>query len=140
MKKFHILLIILAELPIIACEDKHDINGLLDGNWQLTEWRDTQADTLVADNNSLIFYTVKLQLMQFKKAGGDTYFSHFKHTGDSLILNDSYLNLANSDSIVHFTAMQYLGVPNNGRFGIMLLTQTQLKLTTPTHSLTFRRY
>ncbi|MBQ0143001.1 MAG: lipocalin-like domain-containing protein, partial [Prevotellaceae bacterium] len=50
--------IILATFFCVSCE-KDDKNGELDGNWQLTEWKDTQG-IIKADKSSSIFYTVKL--------------------------------------------------------------------------------
>ena len=137
----HSLTILLLLLTLFAC-DKMDENGKLDGNWQLTRWTDNATGETKADNISKIFYTVKLQLIQFsdKSANDWPFIATFHHKGDSLILTNIYAHRANTDSIASASDLQKYGVSNDGRFAINELTATRMILKNNANTLTFRKY
>ena len=128
-------------VALVSC-DKMDCNGKLDGNWQLTEWRDIVSGDVVADNTSGIFYTVKLELIQFKSnaAGYYPYLAYFDHKGDSLIIGDVFHNQANTDSLVTLGDLAQFGDDGSGRFLIRDLSSDRLVLTNRQNRLTFRKY
>lgn len=132
---------ILILLCLLAC-DKMDDNGKLDGNWQLTRWTDNATGEVKADNSSKIFYTVKLQLIQFADQSSDDwpFIATFSHKGDSLILTNIYAHRANTDSIASATDLQRFGVSSDGRFAINELTGSRMTLRNSTNTLTFRKY
>ena len=139
MKKI-IIPIFLMILVVIGC-DKMDCNGKLDGNWQLTEWREIATGVVTADNTSGIYYTVKLELMQFRNPiSGDRYLAYFDRKGDSLIIGDVFLNKGSYDSIVPISVLGKYGDDGSGRFLIRDLSSDRLVLTNRQNRLTFRKY
>lgn len=127
-------------LLLLSCENKHDVNGQLDGMWQLIEWRDT-FDLLQADKNSRIFYSIQLELVQFRdfaQGKGNYYLAYFRHTKDSLII---YRPIDFShDSIVDLSELKPFGVPADGRFHIDHLNNDILLLNSKEGRLRFRKY
>ena len=135
------LTILLLLLTLFSC-DKMDENGKLDGNWQLIRWTDNTTGELKADNTSKIFYTVKLELIQFKSkaTGYYPYLAFFSHQGDFLIIRNVFLNQANTDSIVALENLAQFGDDGSGKFHIMTLSNKRMVLTNKQNRLTFRKY
>ena len=128
---------------ILCSCDKLDENGNLDGNWQLTEWRDLKTDEVLETNEtSKIYYTVKLNLLKMQdfslRVSATTYNSQFCVRGDSLVLTQSYSRPL--DNIVAFDSLAAYGCPADGRFKISTLTSTSLVLQTDNSRLSFRKF
>lgn len=132
---------VMAVLAIVGC-NRADMNGELDGNWQLLEWRDNASGNIVADNSSYLFYTVKLEMIQFhyKKSSARPYQAYFSYTGDSLLLGLAYMNQANSDSAVSISALHPYGVDAHGTFRVCELNSRRLVLQNTENTLVFRKY
>ena len=133
------LFLVLTAAVALSCS-KMDDNGDLGGNWQLTEWRNTVADTVVATNSSRIYFTVQKELVKLQCLDAAVYYlATFRHTADSLCLETIYQQPY--DSVVapsDLTAT--LGVDATGRFHIDALSSEYLVLSTPSARLTFRKY
>lgn len=140
MKRLVLSMIFLV-VALVGC-DKMDCNGKLDGNWQLTEWMDIASGDMIADNTSGIFYTVELELIQFKSnaTGYYPYLAYFRHQGDSLFIGDVFLNQANTDSIVALEDLARFGDDGSGKFRIMDLSDDRMVLTNRQYRLAFRKY
>lgn len=125
----------------ISC-DKLDKNGDLDGNWQLTEWRDNASDSIIISNQKALYYTVKLDLMQFMLIGDNhrPCISYFKHYNDSLIITQAFQTKSNSDSLVSIDYLKKYGVSQDGKFAIKCLNRNNLILRNADNTLTFRKY
>lgn len=132
--------IILATFFCVSCE-KDDKNGKLDGNWQLTEWKDTQG-IIKADKSSSIFYTVKLDLIQIQQNNPSSarFLNRFSYFADSLIITKVYVNIGNRDSLVTYKEIESFGVPSDGRFHINSLTSDYMELIGLSGILKFRKY
>ena len=126
---------------LLSC-DKLDKNGKLDGNWQLTEWMQNSTGRVVADKHDLLFYTIKLELIQFRdcKNGQSPYFAYFEYTDDNLILGQVFQNTANSDIPSTTEALAQYGVTNDGKFKITKLTSSEMILQNDENTLSFRKY
>lgn len=138
MKK--ILIILLSIICLTAC-DKMDTNGALDGNWQLTEWKDADGN-IIADNHSGIYWTIKLNLIQIRQIYKSVnYLSYFSHTGDNLILTE--VHITPLDELVQLPdsaiAHDY-GVTGKGQFAIKRLTNDNLILENDEYTFNFRKW
>ncbi len=139
MKRNTILL--LALLPLAAC-DKTDVNGDLDGNWQLTSWVDRQTGDTVATNHSRrIYYTVKYDILQTRDLdrGYDTFhLSYFHYTRDSLFIVRTFHRPF--DTSEPLDSLTRYGCAPDGKFAIKTLTGKRLVLSNDRNVLTFRKY
>lgn len=122
--------------------DKTDINGDLDGNWQLIEWRDNATQSIVATNmNRRIYYTIKYNILQTKDVDEsyDTfYLSYFHYTNDSLFIDRTFHRPFDTEEPID-SLIKY-GCPPDGKFAITTLTSDRLVLSCSKSRLTFRKY
>ena len=123
-----------------ACETKYDMNGDLDGMWQMLRWYDKQNAQEHTDKSKKIYYCVQLKLMKFQKAEApmNYYLAYFTHRNDSLILGK--VVHYPTDSVCNFSALKTFGVPDNGKFSIDALSSERMVLSTDSIELTFRKY
>lgn len=137
----HIIFVIFVALIACACENKRDTNGDLGGFWQLMQWRNPK-DSLIATDESKIFYSVQLTLLKLHRLSdgySNYYLSYFNHKNDSLIIYRPVRFV--NDSIVSITDLAKYGVPSDGRFHIDVLTEESLQLSSEeTGVLVFRKY
>ena len=133
--------IFMLTLCLIGC-DKLDENGKLDGNWQMTEWIQNNSGDTLAQKSDLLFYTIKLELIQFRnsKNGQLPYLAYFTYTGDSLFIGDVFSNTANSDIPATTDDLKSFGVEDNGKFKIQKLTSSEMILQNNINTLYFRKY
>jgi len=132
------LIFIFSILIFSSCENKRDDNEEFGGMWQLVKWQDSQSKIL-ADENSRIFYCVRLNLMKFYIPSEENYYlSKFKRTSDSIYIYQvvSYIN----DSIVNLTELAKYGVPEDGGFKIEHLSSDKMILSSYNNRLLFRKY
>ena len=125
---------------VVSC-DKMDENGPLDGNWQLTEWRTADGNTIVATNHTLrLYYTVKLNLLKLQIFGAEQTFvlAYFQHTTDSLIVTQAFARPY--DDYLPLDSLSIYGCPPDGRFHITALSHNTLKLQSQDAILSFRKY
>lgn len=82
-----LLLPLLLPLAFFSC-DKVPMNGDLDGMWQLTTI--TTPDTTRDTRSQAVYMSIQLHLVQWNNIGGGNlqFYSHFTHTGDSLLFYD----------------------------------------------------
>lgn len=140
MKRILYLFFCLAALPaLFAACDKMDCNGDLDGTWQLTQWINRADGRLVANNDTGIYYYVKLDLMKMRHINRSRQnLMRFRHEGDSLFIGEVYL--PPFDSILSREHLDVFGVEPDGKFGIDVLNCDRMVLSTPRSLLIFRKY
>lgn len=128
-------------LLLTAC-DKTDVNGDLDGNWQLTSWVDRlTGDTLATNHNRRIYYTVKYDILQTRDLDRpyDTFhLSYFHYTNDSLFIDRTFHRPFDTEEPLD-SLTQY-GCTPDGKFAIITLTSKRLVLSNDQNELTFRKY
>lgn len=136
------LFLVMLFVALTAC-DKVDHDDLA-GNWQLTAW--DEAGQPVATSGTL-YYSFQLGMMQMRFFPGDeaTYLAHFSHRGDSIFLNDIILPHEGglSDEALYpsdFSLLAPYGIPSDGRFGVVTLSDDLLILSRDARRLAFRRY
>ncbi len=127
-------------MSVFSCESRHDDNGSLSGNWQMTTWYDSDS---VAERDMLadgIFYSVSLELIKIWQPGKSRiyYLASFVRDGDSLFLVNAYVSP--NDSVVSFEDMAPYGVESDGRFRIVSNDSKTLILSGKTKTLVFRSY
>lgn len=137
---YFLLLMLFCSL-FLSC-DRMDKNGDLEGNWQMTAWVSKATGDTIADKTSRLFYTVKLELIQFQQKYNPDFpcLAYFEHNGDELILGRVYQNKANSDSLVSMSYLKNFGVSEDGRFHVDYLTDEHLTLSNVDNVLYFRKY
>lgn len=144
MKRIILLYITLlaATIGLVSC-DKKDINGDLDGQWQLVRWENKADGNVVKDGPTYIYWTVKLQLIQIydktpsAAANSINSFCEFQVKGDSLVLTQAYKRP--DDSKIPFSDLQQYGVPSNGRLKIESMDSRNLVLSSTENKLYFRK-
>lgn len=137
----HILLAVCTLAVCVMSCDKTDENGLLDGNWQMTEWRTADGSTIIATNHTLhLYYTVKLNLLKLQIYGEEpTYvLAYFRHTADSLIVTQAFSRPY--DDNLPIDSLSIYGCPPDGRFRITALNHSTLMLQSQDAILSFRKY
>lgn len=124
----------------IACEGKHNCNGDLDGNWQLTSWKCNSDGSIKATNKDGIYYAVSLNLVKIwaSTQARENYLLDFTLRNDSLILLKAYASPF--DSIVSFKSLKDYGVSEDGKFKIGTLNSRELVLINNDNTLFFRKY
>lgn len=145
MKLFSKYTIILtASLVVLSMScSKMEDNGDLGGHWQLTEWRDNTGSAVVLDNSSQLFYTIQLELIQFRFKAKERYgcLAYFEHKGDSLIITKAFQQKANTDSLLQdMTSLKKYGVSADGRFKIDNLNSGNMTLRNELGTLNFIKY
>ncbi len=140
MKTIYKLLVTMTVACMIAC-NKMDENGALDGNWQLTEWRTANGDSILATNRSCkIYYTFKLDLMKFQNMNDNNYYclAYFRHQADTLVVERAFSQPFND--VIPFDSLANYGCPADGRYIINQLTHQRLVLCSSVGTLTFRKF
>ena len=140
----HIILLAVACVGLVMAScDKKDCNGDLDGMWQLTLWTSPQGDT-IATKDSMIFYSVQLKMMNFKKNMSPmlNINSSFEKYSEAIRVFDPIVYQNNGhDSIYPMSVLQSMGVPEDGVMRIESLTSGKLILSSATEgTLRFRKY
>lgn len=131
-----------AALGFVSC-DKKDVNGDLDGQWQIVRWENKADGSVVKDGPTYIYWTVKLQLIQIYDKGRPASnpsinaFCEFQVKGDSLIMKQAYKRP--DDSKIPFTDLQSYGVPSNGRMKIESMDSHNLILSSAENKIYFRK-
>lgn len=141
MKKFlPLFLLISFAMSWTACDTKYDVNGDLDGMWQMLRWYDKQTAEVVADKQDGIYYCVQLKLMKFMKKGSPSnyYLAYFTYSKDSLVLGK--IVHYPTDSVCQPDILESFGVPSDGRFHVDALSSERMVLSTDNVELTFRKY
>lgn len=139
--KVKILLLLLPLFLLQSC-DKTDVNGDLDGNWQLTKWVDKETDSTIATNESRrLYYTVKYNILQMRdmnKSYDTFHLSYFHYTSDSLFIDQTFHRPFDTEESLD-SLVQY-GCTPDGKFAIVTLTGSRLVLSNSKNELTFRKY
>ncbi len=124
-------------IALMACH--HSDNGDLDGMWQLTGRVELPSGEQTADKRSRIYWHVQMNLMKLEDKNLDTfYLAHFRHTADSLLIED--VHQSPFDSIVPLTKLAHYGVEPDGKFRIETLDAERMVLRNEKRILTFRKY
>lgn len=139
--KVKILLLLLPLILLQSC-DKTDVNGDLDGNWQLTKWVDKETGSTIATNESRrLYYTVKYNILQMRdmnKSYDTFHLSYFHYTSDSLFIDQTFHRPFDTEESLD-SLVQY-GCTPDGKFAIVTLTGSRLVLSNSKNELTFRKY
>ncbi len=135
-----LLYIMLIATTLFSCEGKHNCNGDLDGNWQLTSWESNIDGSIKATNKDGIYYAVSLSLIKIWKTTNSNgyYLSDFERKNDSLFFTRIYASPF--DSIVSFKDLKDYGMGDDGKFKIIKLNSNALVLSNRENTLTFRKY
>ena len=140
-KLFTCLLTGLMVSLVISC-DKMDENDKLDGFWQMTSWVEKETgDTVATRYDSKIFYTIQLELLRMQDLttpSGPMYQSYFHYTKDSLFIERTFVRPF--DEEMPLDSLAQFGSTPDGRFGIDLLTRSQMVLSNSMNILSFRKY
>lgn len=143
MKQILYFIVLLLFTSGIASCNKRDCNGDLDGMWQLVEWKDPEG-TVVATKEDMIFYSVQLQMMNFKKLTPAelNYNSSFRKTDDGIQVYDPIRYIGGGhDQIMDMSVLNPVGVPADGIMKIEGLTSQDLILSSQAKGvLKFRKY
>ena len=141
MKKILLPLVFTTMLVIFfSCENKHNCNGQLDGNWQLIAWTRNANDSLVATNHTKsIYYVINLQLIKiWDTKETPNYLCSFIKRNDSIILKKVYSSPFDEEKA--FSDMNKYGVSDDGAFKIIKNDASKLILRNSINTLTFRKY
>lgn len=135
MKKIYFALAFLAALSFAGCGEHDDINGDLDGFWQLRAITYNAGGATVDVQDSLRFMAVQLHLLQLRNNGRWGGFARFEHTGDSLFI-------AMIDSATTSKAwMLHFGMDGvRQRFRVVTLNGKHLVLQSSFARLTFHKF
>lgn len=140
-----LFVIISFSLLLVACDSKRDTDSLA-GFWQLAEWRNADDQIVIPYTNQKIYYSFQLSILCMQNLPkGSTYYSHYEHKGDSLILKDIFVSLEGGqrDSFIvadNFSTLSNYGIPASGRFKIDQIGGGTLILKSNEGTLRFREY
>ncbi len=144
MKRTYIFPLFLALVTFIAC-DKVPANGDLDGMWQLLSIQTPDSIRDMKDKG--VYTSFQLNLIQWKAKR--TFFSHFTHTADSIIIydisysasNDDYNNYLVTPKDMDNGVFDSFGIHSiNPRFRIMKLNSSVLELQQADTTLRYRKF
>ncbi len=132
---------------ICSCTIEHISNGKLDGFWHFEEL-DTLSTGGVNDlREDLLFWGFSAALMHTQGAANSFYF-RFDHTGNSLVLYDSYLDHGHQDNenggdipVSDPTLLHPYGIQSLAdTFYVETLTNNIMILSTPQYRLHFTKF
>ena len=140
----HIILVSLAVVLMTACDKFHmSDNGLLDGNWQLTQVDTLQTGQTADVRQRLIFWAVQTDLLQMRAHNHLSVFFRFRYDGSTLTLTDPVADKREiSDSIitdvrsVNIFGMSHLAAT----LQVQQLTGSRMTLQSDSLRLHFRKY
>lgn len=144
MRSIYIKLISLCVfcLLLVSCDKNDDLDGL-EGQWQLTEWVDSNGQ-LYASQDIQIYYRFQLGLIDFHKVSLPDGFSHacFETKNGIIRIHSPYEYAgAGHSNILPMSTLSMYGVPQDGMFRIEELTSGKLVLSSPSAgTLSFRKY
>lgn len=144
MRSIYIKLISLCVfcLLLVSCDKNDDLGGL-EGQWQLTEWVDSDGQ-FYASLDIQIYYRFQLGLIDFHKVSLPDGFSHARFetkSGVIRIYSPFEYAAAGHSNILPMTTLQKYGVPQDGMMKIEELTSSKLVLSNPdVGTLSFRKY
>lgn len=163
MKKIHyIIVLLLASICCMSCENFRDNNGELGGMWQLTQWRTRsssgQIDSLVAnniredstlENKHKLYYAIHRDVFQVSDAAefyNTRYYCTFSLTGNNEIVLGNLVDFSGSllvdgtNAQRNYSKYAEFGIPYDGRYHIDVLTAEDLRLSFKDNILVFRKY
>lgn len=154
--RFYLYIMVLALAT--SCQ-KEDINGPLDGMWQLTSLERRSTKEVLLDKQNQIYWHFKLQLMKAEQIGHDPVLLTFRYTGNELQLlearqrpKEDLVGAAvpttvpdpdaegGKKTVVGFAAVKRLAIPESGRLQIESISDDRMVLTSGDSLLTFRKY
>ncbi|MGN0035939.1 MAG: lipocalin-like domain-containing protein [Bacteroidaceae bacterium] len=147
MKKKLTFFLLAAAITMTGC-GKMNINGLLDGMWQLQEIYHENGEKETPTH--LIYYSVQLELLKLTEIQNSStpnrsfsnYIGEFQQTNDSLFLYNIRTWVYREDEIpVTREQMRPFGLfGDSERFRIVTLNHSQMVLQSRNARLTFRRF
>lgn len=154
--RFYLYIMVLALAT--SCQ-KEDINGPLDGMWQLTSLERRSTKEVLLDKQNQIYWHFKLQLMKADIIGHDPILLTFRHTGNDIRLLEARQrpkeNLVGAavpttvpdpdaeggeKTVVGFAAVKRFAIPESGLIHIESVSDDRMVLTSGDSLLTFRKY
>jgi len=156
--KIRALLYIMVLALATSCQ-KEDINGPLDGMWQLTSLERRSTKEILLDKQDQIYWHFKLQLMKAEQIGHDPVLLTFRYTGNELRLLEARQRpkenlvgaavpttvpdpdaVGGEKTVVGFAAVKRLAIPESGLLHIESVSDDRMVLTSGDSLLTFRKY
>jgi hypothetical protein len=138
MKKTYFALALLAAVAVLSfsgCGEHDDINGDLDGFWQLRTITYNADGTSVDVQDSLRFMAVQLHLLQLRNNGRWGGYARFEHTGDSL-----FIAMIDSTTTKKTWMMNFGMDGVRQRFKVVTLNGKHLVLRSRFAQLTFHKF
>lgn len=126
-------------LILTSCRNT-DINGKLDGMWQLTTI-DYIDSISVGKKPERIYYSIQLHLINLRQAGvSPEYMGRFKQSKDSLIISDFRIYME-EDKLASVEELKPFGLSQTTtRFGIEKLSSSEMILKSDYARLRFRKW
>jgi hypothetical protein len=113
----------------------NDINGDLDGVWQLRHIENTETGTVETVQDSLRFMAVQLHLMELRGPKIGRQFARFQHVGDSL-----FIQVIDSATVERSWMMLFGMDGPQQRFKVELLNGEKMVLRGGGRRLGFRKF
>lgn len=129
--------------------EKADMNGDLDGMWQMTEWWHSdpgESKSMIADKQTQIYYSFQLTMVKFQRYSCEPHRfiqGMFQQDGSVLkIYNPLTPAKDHHEDYRDMKELSDFGVPESGIFHIIELNASRMRLVTPegNDSLCFRKY
>lgn len=143
MSKHIILYIFILIMSTLTSCNKMEWGNPLVGQWQLTEWKDTNGK-IIADKKIQIYYRFQLGIVAFHKVTFPDGFIHsaYEEIGNNLRIHDPFIYKGmGHDSILSMDTLSIYGVPHDGLMNIQELSSKKLILHSPSvGTLSFRKY
>lgn len=140
MKKVITLILVLICFTFQACK-KTDLNGKLDGMWQLM-LVEKEGEPGENKKETQIYYAVQHHLISLYKINDSEYLGRFQHEGDSLFLHEFRLELTADNT--HLATEEELAVYGLSdvaeRFEVETLTNRKMVLKSRYSRLSFRKF
>ena len=136
---------------ICSCEDFRDHNGDLGGMWQLVEWKvlsdDKENAIIKATNADGIYYSIHRNLIQFThclpdaplyQGYSDRILGYMEISGNQLVVKNIVYNY--DDQFADNKKRAEYGIPEDGIYTILSISNKKLVLKYNDNTLTFRKY
>lgn len=136
MKK--LLITLICALMAVSCRET-DINGKLDGMWQLMEISKGDESSFYVKEDR-IYYSFKLDLMSIRRIGSKELLARFNHVGDSLQFYD-IRDAAANDVMATLEELSAYGLSDlKEHFSVEELSSSRMVLRSKYSTLSFRKF
>lgn len=143
--------LLIALLIFCSCEDFRDHNGDFGGMWQLVEWKvqndGQETATIKATNADGIYYSIHRNLIQFThclpgeplhEGYSNRLLGYIEISGNLLTIKNVVYNY--DDQFADSQKRNEYGIPDDGIYTILSISNEKLVLRHGNNTLTFRKY